>query len=189
MLRKIRMRFFALAAAAIVVCLLTQPSLAYYTILGTATNVVTSGNIRLVIHETTDQGTPFPEEGVYVIPGDVVSKVVKIENDCNHPFYLRVKAVYGIDSEDLPFEDCLKLNINTEHWTLHEDGWYYFNGIVQPHEYTPWFFSQVEIVGAAVDNSYIGKSLYVTVKAQAVQAENNPIENDDPSTAQGWPAE
>ena len=58
MLRKIKQRFFMIAVAAIAVALITQGSLAYYTILGTATNVVTSGNITMKIKETTDQGTP-----------------------------------------------------------------------------------------------------------------------------------
>ncbi len=188
MLRKIKMRFLAIGLASMLVCLLSQPALAYYTTLGTATNVVTSGNITLQINEMTEQGTEFPEEGVYVIPGDIVSKVVTVENVCEHPFYLRVKLVYGIDSQELPYEDCFKLNINTENWAF-KDGWYYYTGILQPGEETPHVFSHVEIVGSQVDNSYIGKTLQLTVLAQAVQSENNPIENNDTTTAAGWPAE
>jgi len=188
MLRKIRMRFLAIGLAAILVSLLSQPALAYYTTLGTATNVVTSGNVTLQINEMTDQGTPFPEEGVYVIPGDIVSKVVTVENVCQHPFYLRVKLVYGADSEALSAEECFKLNINSENWVFH-DGWYYYTGILQPGEETPYVFSHVEIVGSMVNTSHIGKTLSLTVLAQAVQSENNPIENGDTTTAQGWPAE
>lgn len=188
MLCKIKLRFLAIGLAAMLVCLLTQPALAFYTTVGTATNVVTSGNITMRIKETTDQGNAFPTEGVYVIPGDIVSKVVTVENICEHPFYLRVKLVYGIDSQELPYEDCFKLNINTENWTLH-DGWYYYTGILQPGEETPYVFSHVEIVGSKVDTSYIGKTLQLTVLAQAVQSENNPIKNNDTTTASGWPAE
>jgi len=185
---KIKMRFLAIGLAALLVCLLTQPALAYYTTVGTATNVVTSGNITLRIKETTDQGNEFPTDGVYVIPGDIVSKVVTVENICEHPFYLRVKLVYGASDEELPAEDCFKLNINAENWTL-KDGWYYYTGILQPGEETPEFFSHVEIVGSKVDTGYIGKTLQLTVKVQAVQSENNPIENNDTTTAVGWPAE
>ena len=189
MFRKIKLRFFAIGLAAIVMSLLTQGSLAYYTIVGTATNVVTSGNITMQINEMTDQGTPFPEEGVYIIPGDIVSKVVTVENICNHPFYLRVKMVYGIDNQVLPYEDCFKLNINTEHWTYH-DGWYYYNGIVEPGQESPYIFSNVEIVGSKVDNSYIGSTLNLTVNAQAVQTENNPLPVEgDYTSVVGWPAE
>jgi hypothetical protein len=155
---------------------------------GTATNVVTSGNIRFLIHEKTDQGTEFPEEGVCIVPGDVVSKKVTIESDCGHPFYLRVKMVYGIDSTELTAEDCFKLNINEEYWELH-DGWYYYKGIVEPGDMTPHIFSHVEIVGSKVDNSYLGKTLKLTVKAQAVQSENNPIKDGNTYTASGWPKE
>ena len=188
MLCKINMRFLAIGLAAILICLLSQPALAYYTTFSTATNVVTSGGVSLQIKEMTDQGNEFPTEGVYVIPGDIVSKVVTIENICEHPFYLRLKLVYGASSEELPAEDCFKLNINTENWTL-KDGWYYYTGILQPGEETPEFFSHVEIVGNKVDTSYIGKTLQLTVKAQAVQSENNPLVNNDATTASGWPAE
>ena len=189
MLKKLKSRLTVIALVAIVLTLLTQGTLAYYTTIGTATNVITSGDLELTIREMTDQGTEFPAEGVYVIPGDVVSKVVTVENTCNHPFYLRVKLVYGIDSKELPDEDCFKLDINSENWIL-KDGWYYYNGILQPGEETPEVFSHVEIVGSKVDTGYIGKTLSLTVKAQAVQSENNPPATDDDVTSvAGWPAE
>lgn len=186
---KIKLKIILIAFVAILFALLmAQPRFAYYTSLGNASNVITSGSLRFIIHETTDQGKPFPKEGVYIIPGDIVSKKVTIESDCNHPFYLRVKMVYGIDSAELSTEDCFKLNINEEHWQLH-DGWYYYKGIVEPGKTTPHIFSHVEIVGAKVDNRYIGKTLTLTVKAQAVQSENNPVTDGNTYTASGWPAE
>lgn len=185
---KIKLKISVIAIVAILVTLMSQASLAFYTTIGKATNIVTSGNIRMIIREMTDQGTEFPTEGVYVVPGDVVSKKVTIESDCDHPFYLRVKMVYGINSQELPYEDCFKLNINTEHWEYHE-GWYYYKGTVEPGATTEHVFSQVEIVGSEVDTSYIGKTLTLTVNAQAVQSENNPITDGKTYTALGWPNE
>ena len=188
MFNKMKTKLAAIALAAMVLTLLTQGTAAYYSTVGKATNVVTSGDIQFIIHEMTESGTEFPREGIYVLPGDVVSKKVSIESDCAHPFYLRVKVVYGIDSQELSAEDCFKLNIDTQNWQLH-DGWYYYKGIVNPGETTPDVFSHVEIVGAKVDNSYIGKTLTLTVKAQAVQSENNPISGGNTYTAAGWPQE
>ena len=186
-MRSTKMKIFAVALMSAIMAFFSTSTLAYYQTVGSAINVVTSGNIRLIIHETTDQGTAFPKAGVYVVPGDVVSKKVNIENACDHPFYLRVKIVYGIDSQELTAEDCFKLNINDAYWEFH-DGWYYYTGIVNPGETTPDVFSHVEIVGSKVDNSYIGRTLTLSVKAQAVQSENNPI-NGNTYTASGWPAE
>lgn len=188
MLGKLKLRFTVIAAVAIMLTLLVQPTLAYYTTVGTATNIVTSGNIKLKIHETTDQGTPFPEEGVYIIPGDVVSKVVTVENICEHPFYLRVKVISSATSEEVSVEDCFKLNIDTDSWTF-KDGWLYYNYVLRPGEMSHHVFSKVLIVGETVDNSYIGKTLSLTILAQAVQSENNPITDGDTTTASGWPAE
>lgn len=188
MFGKIKIKCITISLIAILLTFFSQGTLAYYSTVGKATNVITSGNIQFIIHERTDQGTEFPQEGVYIVPGDIVSKEVTIENDCEHPFYLRVKIVYGINSEELPAEDCFKLNISEEHWALH-DGWYYYKGIVEPGQTSPKVFSHVEIVGSEVDNSYIGKTLQLTVIAHAVQSENNPITGGDVFTASGWPME
>lgn len=185
---KIKLKLVVIAMAAIMATLFTQGTLAYYSTVGTATNVVTSGEIQLIIHEKTDSGADFPKDGVYIIPGDIVSKEVSVENACEHPFYLRVKIVYGIDSLELSAEDCFKLNIDEENWQLH-DGWYYYKGVLNPGEITPEVFSKVEIVGDKVDNGYIGKTLSLTVKAHAVQSENNPLTGTDVYTASGWPQE
>ena len=179
-------RLLIIALAAILLTVLTQPTLAYYTTVGKATNVVTSGDIQLKIHEKTADGSDFPTEGVYVIPGDIVSKQVSVENICSHPFYLRVKLVSSTTNEALSADDCLKLDVDTQNWTF-LDGYYYFNRILQPGERTTTLFSQVEIVGSRADQTHIGSTLSLTVNAYAVQSEHNPAEY--PWAASGWPAE
>jgi predicted ribosomally synthesized peptide with SipW-like signal peptide len=183
---KAKSRLLLVALVAILLTVLTQPTLAYYTAYGKATNVVTSGDIQLKIHEKTADGNDFPAEGVYVIPGDIVSKRVSIENVCGHPFYLRVKVVSNSTNQALSSDDCLKLDINTADWTF-VDGYYYYNKILQPGETTPALFTQVEIVGSKVDQNHVGSMLSLTVNAYAVQSQNNPAEH--PWNAAGWPAD
>lgn len=187
-LNKIKLKFLTLAVVATIVTLMSQGSLAFFTTLGRATNVITSGDIDLKIHETTDGSNPFPEEGVYVIPGAVVGKQVNIENVGDNPFYLRVRIIYGVDSDVLSSDDAFKLNIDSTNWH-YLDGWYYYKDVVEAGETTPYVFSHVEIVGDTVDNSYIGKTLSLTVEAQAVQSENNEVWDNKTYTAFGWPEE
>ena len=183
---KQKARLLLIALAAILMTVLTQPTLAYYTTIGKATNVVTSGDIQLMIHEKTASGDDFPAEGVYIIPGDIVSKQDSVENVCGHPFYLRVKLVSGSDNETLTPEDCLKMDIDTVNWTC-VDGYYYYNRILEPGEITTPLYTQVEIVGSKVDLTHVGSTLSLTVNAYAVQSENNPA--DHPWDASGWPAD
>ena len=185
-MNKIKLKLFSIALVAIVMTFVTQSSLAYYTVAAKATNVITMNGLELKIHETTDQGTPYPSEGIYITPGDIVSKRVSVENICDEPFYLRVKIVYGVDSQPLANKDCFALNIDSSNWSL-VDGWYYYKGVLNPSEISPEVFTRVEIVGSEIDNSYLGKTLSLTVVAQAVQEKNNPIINNDTSTASGWP--
>ncbi len=185
-MRRIKLKLLTIAVVAFFLTLVTQGTLAYYTTVGKATNVITSGGIDMRIHETGFGGVALPSDGVYLIPGDVVTKEVKIESLSAEPFYLRVKMVYGINSDTLPADDCFKLNINPEHWT-YRDGWYYYNDVVEAGEMTPRVFSEVKIVGEKVDNGYIGKTLTLTVLAQAVQSKNNPLTDGKTYTAVGWP--
>ena len=184
---KIKRRLLAISIVAVLFTFLSQGTVAYYSTVGTATNVITSGEVKMQIVEKGYGDTVFPEEGVYVIPGDIVTKRVSVKSLCEAPFYLRVKIVYGINATELPFEECFKLDINEQSW-IYSDGWYYYDGIVAPGEETPVVFSKVEIVGNKVDNNYIGKTLTLTVDAEAVQSENNPIPEEGITAVTGWPA-
>ena len=183
---RLKLQIITVMIFAMLLTVISNTTLAYYTVVDTATNVVTSGEIKLKIHEKTADGSDFPEEGVYIIPGDIVSKQVSIENVCAHPFYLRVKLVSSSTNAALSAEDCLKMDINTAHWTF-LDGYYYYNEILQPGQFTPALFTQVEIVGSKVDQTHVGSTLSLTVNAYAVQSENNPAEF--PWHANGWPAD
>ena len=182
MMRKTKMQILLLALAISLTTYFSQETLAYYTVTGNAVNAVSFGTIQLQIHEQTAAGTEFPEKGVYVEPGDVVSKQVAVENVCRQPFYLRVKLINGIEKSALPTDDIFKININTEDWTLHEDGYIYYNRILQPEEISTPVFTEVKIVG---DDDYRGETLLLTVTAHATQSKNNPAEN--PWDAAGWP--
>ena len=183
---KARARLLLIALAAIVATVLTQPTIAYYTTIGKTTNVVTSGDISLQIHEKTADGSDFPAEGVYVIPGDIVSKQVSVENVCNHPFYLRVKLVSRTTNDAAEAEDFLEMDIDHSNWSYVE-GYYYYNHVLQPGECTAALFTQVEIVGGKIDRTHIGSTLSLTINAYAVQSENNPAEF--PWDALGWPVD
>ena len=183
---KIKSKLLLLALATIMMTFIVSETFAYYTVVGRSQNVITSGELKMKIIELTDQGTEFPAEGVYVMPGAVVGKRVSVENICGQPFYLRVKVISATDDTALSAEDCFKLDINYEDWNL-VDGWYYYYTALEPGQTTSQVFSKVEIVGSKVDNRYLGKTLSLTVEAQAVQAKNNPVEGRDTHTAYGWP--
>lgn len=175
-----------IALVAVMLTLLAQSTLAYYNVVGRATNVVTSGGVQMQIHETTDNGKPFPKEGLSVIPGDVVTKRVFVENISGHPFWLRVQLVWGDNSDRLVAEDVLQImDLNETEWIAHE-GYYYYHIPLQPGKSTEPLFEKVHLVGALVDQYDIGTALTISVKASAVQSENNPAAN--PWEASGWPA-
>lgn len=186
-MNKPKLKILSITLAVILIAVISQGTLAYYKTIGTATNVVTSGNIRFEIQEKTAGGLDFPREGISVIPGDKVEKRVTIQNICDQPFYLRVKLIGGIDTDEIPGDEWFGLDIDTDNWYEHTDGWIYYKGILQPEEITPEVFTTVEILGEKVDNDYIGKTLKLTVAAQAVQSKHNAV--SDPWDAVGWPQE
>lgn len=184
---KFKLRFLTIALGTILLTLFTQPAQAYYSTAVRSTNVVTFGDVRFeIIHEYNGEESES-DEIVYIKPGEVVEKRVFFESTCKYPFYLRVKMVNDIDSQEIEVDDWFRVEINPENWYRHSDGWIYYRKIVHPGDETPEIFSAVEILGDKMDNSYLGKILKLTVKAQAVQSEYNNAEY--PWYAQGWPEE
>lgn len=183
-MRRKKLLISLIALAACLVTLLTQPSLAYYSVLGEATNVITSGEIKCKIIEKMGNGD-FPTEGVYVMPGSIISKKVSVKNIGSNPFWLRVKLKNAVDDSTLS-ADILELDINSKDWINGKDGYYYYNKPVKPGIETEKLFTQVKVAGSA-DNNYLGKTVKLTVCAYAVQSEYNDAAS--PLKVAGWPAE
>ncbi|MBQ0083313.1 MAG: hypothetical protein KBS52_00905 [Clostridiales bacterium] len=183
-MRRSKLLISLIALAAALVTLLAQPTLSYYSVLGEATNVITAGEIKCKIIEKMGAGD-FPTEGVYITPGSIISKKVSVKNIGENPFWLRVKLKNAVDDTTLS-ADVLELDINNTDWTYGNDGYYYFNRILEPDEETEKLFTQVKVVGSA-DNDYIGKTVKLTVCAYAVQSEYNDAAS--PLEVVGWPAE
>ncbi|MGN0971073.1 MAG: TasA family protein [Aristaeellaceae bacterium] len=183
-------RLVLLALALCVAAVTVSGTLAYFTAEETAYNVITTGVLDMVLHETTTGGKPFPKDGLdNLMPGMVVDKRVTVENAGSVDFFLRVavdQAIFpaaGVQAE-LNF-DHITLDINTTDWTL-RDGYYYYNRALQPGETSNPLFTTVTFA-PEMGNEYMNARVEINVRAQAVQSRNN---GDSPLTAVGWaPAE
>ena len=170
----------------LIVALLSMISLgtyAYYTTTQQTRNVITTGGIRFELLETGADGAAFPSEPMVILPGDVVSKTVRVENTGGHPMYLRIQLTPGVNDPALTADHCIDLDINESDWT-YADGYYYYNTALEPGDTTSPLFTQVTFIGREVTNAYLGKTFSLDVAAFAVQSEHN---GTDPLAAQGWP--
>ena len=156
---------------------------ANYTRTDIATNTITTGSVDMIIHETGLGGAPYPTDPVVILPGDVVNKVVTVENNGNQPMYLRVRLTPGVNDPALSAQDCIRMDINHTDW-IARDGYYYYNQVLNPGETTLPLLTKVTFVGEKITNAYLGKLFSLDVAVFAVQSVHN---GDSPLEAQGWP--
>lgn len=177
--------------ALLVICLAIAAygTSAYFTYEETATNVITSGSIKVELQEWSDTGNglvPF-EDIDGVLPGMEISKIVQVKNNGGQSAWVRVSADKGIQlAEGVTGDVDLSLisyDLNTEFWT-EKDGFYYYNTILQPNEVTEPLFTKV-IFSATMSNMYQNSKAVIDVTAQATQVANNGTCALD---AAGWPS-
>lgn len=173
----------AICIAVVGIALLASGTYAYFSKEDTARNVITTGGIDFEICEKTASGEEFPTEGVLIMPGETVSKIVTVRNISDHPLYLRIKLTKGVNKENLTAEDRFSMNINETDWAYKEDGYYYYKKPLSAKQETEPLFTEVYINGQSVDNSYLGATFTLNIAGQAVQSENN---GTDVFTATGW---
>ena len=187
-------RFFACAILALCIALVGQGTLAYFTSSGTATNVITAGNIRIELEEKGKypNGTEDDFDKVYkdnqvggIMPGMEIAKRVYVTNTGDFPAYVRVKVAQTValaDAAATEQQGAISVDFNTTDWT-EKDGYYYYNKALAPKTSTADLFTTVTFNGV-MDNRYQNSELTVDVTAYAVQVANN---GDSPLTAAGWP--
>lgn len=166
------------AAALLLVSMLSFGTLAYFTDAEAATNVMTAGNVEIVLLDQTD----FDGGKTGVMPGDVVSKVVTVENVGTQPAWVRVKVDQAIVPATLTM-DGITLDFNYTNWTSMTDGYFYYNSALAAAATTEPLFTGVSY-SSALGNDYMNAVVTIYVSAEAVQVANNGSSFD---TATGWP--
>ncbi len=184
-----RLAVFIASLAVMLTALLTQPTVAYYTVWNVTSNVITSGEISIIVVEKIGD-EDFPEGGYTVMPGDTVPQKVSVKNDGGHPCWLRVKVKSSIRSTASAVSlsaGVVQPVFDSVSWIDGGDGYYYYNKILMPNAETEPLITSVGISTAA-DNRYIGSRYHLIVTALAVQSENNSAYST-PLDVTGWPAE
>lgn len=186
-------RIFALAVVLTCLSILASTTLAYFTDIGSARNVITSGGIGIqVIEQQLVDGTlqPWPETPVPVMPGTAVSKIASAKN-LEQPAWIRMNytvTVYDAAGKtmDVPageLAEVIVIDANDDAWTQ-KDGWWYYKTAVNTGETTEPLFEEVVFSGPYMDNKYQLSTVVIDVNAQAVQKVHN---GDTVMDAQGWP--
>lgn len=183
----IKKRAALIAAIVCCIAMVAAGSLAYFNAQETAKNVITTGALKMVLHDETTDGKPFPEDGISgVVPATTVDKKVYVENVGNVDMYVRIALdkvitpAKGTQAE-LDFSN-ITLDIDSSKWT-EKDGYYYYNRALKPGEKTEPLFTKVSF-GAELGNDYMDAKVVIDVDAQAVQSKNN---TDSALDAKGWP--
>lgn len=186
-MKKLKLKLFSLTLIIIVLMLVCQVRIVddsfSHASNGTATSVVTSGNIKLSVYEAVP-----PKKGMTIVPGESIAWQVEAKNLGDHPFYLRIKLAITTTSTDPVAQNCLLPQLDEALWEYHE-GWYYYKTAIAPGTTPIRLFNTVAVNGAVVDNSYMNKQIDATVVAHAVQSDHNPLTDGKTFTAAGWPRE
>ena len=188
-------KIFAMAVMLICISILASTTLAYFTDVETARNVITSDGIDIVIEEwqETPAGLiPYPSQPIMVMPGINVSKIVTVRNQDAQSFIrakldLTLTDAAGKKLEITPeiTEKIIHLVMNTADWT-EKDGWWYYGKAVSTGAATTPLMTGVSFDGLNMTNEYQNCTLEIYVYAQAVQAANN---GNAVMEAVGWPEE
>lgn len=186
-------RILAMAVMLICVSVLASTTLAYFTDMDTARNVITSGGIEISLVEqqlVNGQLVDYPSEPISVMPGKTVSKIVSVKA-LDQAAWIRMRfAVTVSDAEgkvmEIPADELAEgiiIATDNENWT-YRDGWWYCNDALNPGESTKPLFEEVSFSLTEMDNAYQRATVVVDVTAQAVQKANNGATVLD---AAGWP--
>lgn len=171
-----KMKKIALLAASMVtlVAVSVGGTMAYLTADASATNVFTIGNVKIAIEEPS-----WPATGtVNIEPGQTVTKDPFVKNTGLNPAYIRVKVDIPTGTiNDVANTKLFTLGTLGTGWTLESDGYYYYDGIVQPNGQTSKLFEQVTLINSYAENGDTAVDKDIVVTAEAVQTKG--LTNND----------
>lgn len=178
-------KLLSLALMTVFVSLMALGTAAYFNAEGRATNVITTGNVKVELLEWADDAkTEKFKDVTGVMPGASVTKIVEVKNTGVGAAWVRVQVTKAINMED-PDLSLIVIDFDEESWTQGEDGWWYCNAPLEAGGTTAPLFKHVSFEGK-MNNDYQNRTTTVTVQVQAVQTANN---GKTVFEAKGWPVE
>lgn len=190
-------RLMLLCIGILILGMSSAGTVAYYTAETRTHNVITTGNIDIaVIEQQVDQEkgfVDFPKEGIEgVMPGDSISKIVRIKNTGKNNAWIRVKLDIGYPNQKPEYnayasnpeqKELITLSGTEKEWIYDsKDGFYYYNKILKPAEETTNLLGEVHL-DPQMGNTYQNVKFTVNVSAQGVQSDNNGTSYKE---AKGW---
>ena len=175
------------SAVVLILALLAAGTFAYFTKDARATNVITTGTIRIQLNdeikEPGAEKTPTGWTLSGVMPGQAVEKAVSVTNTGTSPAWLRVKleiaVTVGTAKMPLTFGDEQVLTFTPnmgedgEGWFYHDGCYYYSKPVAENDETEQLFQSGTLMLNPQLPNDYQGCAVTINVLAQAVQVKNN----------------
>lgn len=174
-----------IASLILVLALGLAGTLAFFTATDTATNKISLGNVKIQLIETTlvdSEEVPFPTDPVPAMPGDHISKRVRVKNTGDNPIWLRVKLTPSLTPAVAGWEGLITMDTDSTNWEKSGD-WYYYKTQLSPGAVTQNLITVVRF-HASLGNAYQDAAFQLVALAEAVQSQNN---GSSASTAIGWP--
>lgn len=193
MYKRMKKRLACCAMLCILISLVVNSTLAYFTAEDTARNVITSGGIDVQVVEKQLVGGAlenYPDTPVSIMPGSAVSKIVSVKN-LDGPAWVRMAytvtirdangKTVGLSAQQR--DQIITIDTDTANWT-YKSGWWYCNKALATGEETKPLFTQVVFSGSEMGNAYQNCTIMIDVTAQAVQKAHN---GNTVMDAAGWP--
>lgn len=170
-------------------CILVGGTFAWFTDRQEVTNVVTMGNVSVVLNDIYEGHT-------VALPSKTVSKIVSVTNDGGQPAYVRIQlekfwSAYdenGKQPDGTEDVELIHINFtNPADWVVGNDGAYYYQKPLDPAATTSNLFESFTL-DEKMDNRYDQLQGNIQVAAQAVQSKNlaAQLEKNEDGQIIGW---
>ncbi len=183
-------KLLIVSASAVCIAVGTVGTLAYFTSETRARNVITTGSVDVqLVEQTVNDGklTDFPKAGISgVMPGQSVSKIVKVKNTGTAEAWVRLSAEISVMSADgKPLNNkyvTIKPNDSWKQSGVNGDEHWYYVKALNKGDLTDEFIGSVDF-SPEMSSEYRNCTVNVDISAQAVQTTNN---GSDVFKAAGW---
>lgn len=173
----------------ILLCIIVASALATFAFITRKTDaesIITFGNLKLKLHLyeiLDDKKTEVkPDDEISILKMNDLSRILSVENVGNHPMYVRVSLkTYTLEKKEI--DNVISINAKGN-W-VYQDGYYYYNKVLNPQDVTSELMDKIEFNTDIINSEYSGKTISLKIEVEAVQSEHN---SDNVLDALGWPS-